>query len=115
NFGDDPVADATARAQQQMAEEIGLKMTIDNRPAADFSKALTAGDYDVIKMGWSSTDPYGWVWSCQIMCKDSASNYSGLGTEEIDAKLKESATIADPAKAVETMNEGEKEALALVG
>lgn len=115
NFGDDPVADATARAQQQMAEEIGLKMTIDNRPAADFSKALTAGDYDVIKMGWSSTDPYGWVWSCQIMCKDSASNYSGLGTEEIDAKLKESATIAEPEKAVEVMNEGEKEALALVG
>ncbi|MGH3360235.1 MAG: ABC transporter family substrate-binding protein [Nocardioidaceae bacterium] len=115
NFGDDPVAEATARAQQQMAEEIGLKMNIDNRPVADFATTLTDRDFDVVKMGWSSSDPYGWVWSCQILCEDSASNYSTLGSPEIDEKLKESATIEDPAKAVEVMNEGEQEALALVG
>ncbi|UYM03663.1 ABC transporter family substrate-binding protein [Solicola gregarius] len=115
NFGDDPVAEATARAQQQMAKEIGLKMNIDNRPAADFSKALTDGDYDVIKMGWVSSDPYGWVWACQLMCSDSESNYSGLGSPEIDKGLKAVAAEKDPAKAVEIMNEAEKKSLALVG
>ncbi|UPK75807.1 ABC transporter family substrate-binding protein [Nocardioidaceae bacterium SCSIO 66511] len=115
NFGDDPVAEATARAQQQMAKEIGLKMNIDNRPAADFSKALTDGDYDVIKMGWSSTDPYGYVWACQLMCSKSESNYSGVGTPEIDKLLKEAPTHEDSADAIAAMNEGEKEALAMVG
>lgn len=115
NFSDDPVAEATARAQQQMAEKIGLKMNIDNRPGADFSKTLADGDYDVVKMAWTGTDPYGWVWACQLMCEDSASNYSGLGSPEIDKLLKEAATEPDPAKAVEIMNEGEKKALQLAG
>ena len=115
NFGDDPVAEATARAQQQMAKEIGLKMNIDNRPAADFSKALTDRDFDVVKMGWVGSDPFGWAWACQIFCKDSESNYSKLGTKEIDKLLKAPGNFPEREDALEAMNKAEKEALQLVG
>lgn len=115
NFGDDPVAEATARAQQQMAKEIGLKMNIDNRPAADFSKTLTDRDFDVVKMGWSGSDPFGWAWACQIYCSDSPSNYSTLGTPEIDKLLKAPGTFPERADAVDAMNKAETEALKLIG
>ena len=115
NFGDDPVAEATARAQQQMAKEIGLKMNIDNRPAADFSKTLTDRDFDVVKMGWVGSDPFGWAWACQIYCSDSPSNYSTLGNKELDKLLKAPGTFPERADAVDALNKAEADALQLIG
>ncbi len=115
DFGDDPTGAAMARAQQQMSKKVGLKMTIDNRKSSEFSKTLTKKDFDVVSMGWSGSDPFGWFWVCQIYCSDSASNYSGLGNKALDKKLKKPQTVSDLKTAAKLGNEAEAEALKLGG
>lgn len=114
-FGDDPLFAALARAQQKMAQDIGLKMEIDTRKSADFSKTMTSGDFDVVMMGWSASDPFGYVNVCQIYCSDSESNFSRLGNAELDERLRRPGTIPDRTEAIAVANAGEREALHLVG
>lgn len=114
-FGDDPMSAALARAQQQMARSIGLRMEIDNRKSADFSPTITSGDFDVVLMGWRMSDPYGYVSACQLFCSDSESNYSRLGTPAIDELLRQPGTIPDRAAAYAAANRAEREALQLIG
>ena len=114
-FGDDPLSAALARAQQRMAQDIGIRMDIDNRKGADFSKTITSGDFDVVFMGWSATDPFGYVNACQLFCSDSESNFSRLGSPEIDVLLRRPGTIADRQQAIAAANIAEREALQLIG
>lgn len=114
-FGDDPTGQAMARAQQKMSKEIGLKMVIDNRKNSDFSPTITKGTYDVVAMGWSGTDPFGYAWGCQLYCSESDSNYPGLGNKKLDKKLHQVTTIADQEKAAKVGNAAEREALHLFG
>ena len=114
-FGDDPVSAALARAQQQMARDIGLRMDIDNRKSADFSTTLTSGDFDVILMAWSASDPFGYVNVCQIYCSYSESNFSRLGNAELDALLELPGTISNREQAIAAANRAEMEALQLIG
>ncbi len=115
NFGDDPLTNAKARAQQAMSKEAGLKLNIDNRKSADFSDTITSGAFDVVYMGWSQSDPYGYAWACQLYCSDSASNFSGIGSEEVDKMMKKVTTVADQEEAIELANEAEAKALDLFG
>ena len=114
-FGDDPTTAALARAQQKMSQDIGLKMNIETRKSSDFSATLTRGNYDVVIMGWSSTDPFGYVQGCQIFCSDSESNYSRLGNKALDERLSKPGTIPDRAQAVAALNAAETDALHLFG
>lgn len=114
-FGDDPTIAALARAQQAMSKDIGLKMDIDTRRSADFGRTMSNGDFDVVIMVWSGTDPFGYVWACQIYCSDSESNYSGLGNAELDERLKAAGRIADRQRAIAVANEAEVAALHLFG
>ncbi|HET8599547.1 MAG TPA: ABC transporter family substrate-binding protein [Segeticoccus sp.] len=116
NFSDDPVTNATARAQQQMMKAIGIKMDIDNRKASDFSTTLTKRNFDLIAMGWSASDPFGYSSSiCQLYCSDSESNFSGIGSKAIDKELKKVSTIKDMDEAIKVANDAEKKALHLYG
>ncbi len=114
-FGDTPAIIAMARAQQKMSADIGLKMNIDVRKSADFSKTLTARTFDVVAMGWTTTDPFGYVQACQIFCSDSESNYSKLGDPEVDALIRGVGAIRDRTKALEAFNEAERRALHYIG
>jgi peptide/nickel transport system substrate-binding protein len=114
-FGDTPAIIAMARAQQKMASDIGLKMDIDARKSADFSKTLTARTFDVVAMGWTTTDPFGYVQACQIFCSDSESNYSKLGDPMVDALIKGVGEIRDRTKALAAFNEAERQALHFIG
>lgn len=114
-FGDDPLVAAGARAQQQMAKAIGLKMEIDFRKSADFAPTFIKRDFDVVTFAWAATDPFGYASLCQLFCSDSESNYTGLGNTELDALLRKPGTIADRAKAIEAANEAEQQALHLFG
>ncbi|MGP5195868.1 ABC transporter family substrate-binding protein [Arthrobacter rhombi] len=115
NFGDDPISDARARAQQSMSKKAGLKMEIDNKKSADFSKTVTSGAFDVIIMRWSQGDPYGYAWACQLYCSDSESNFSGVGSDEVDKMMKKVTTVADQDEALKLANEAETKALAQFG
>jgi peptide/nickel transport system substrate-binding protein len=114
-FGDEPTIVAMARAQQKMAQDIGLDMQIDVRKSSDFSTTITEGTFDVVAMGWTSTDPFGYVQGCQIFCEHSESNYSGVGSPEIDALLNGVSAIRDTAAAFAAFNEAESQAMHLMG
>lgn len=114
-FGDDPTIHALARAQQEMARQIGLKMTIDTRRSADFGRTMGNGDFDVVIMAWSASDPFGYVWACQIYCSDSESNFSRLGNEALDERLRAPGRVADIETAMALANDAEAEALHLYG
>ncbi|WP_372698208.1 ABC transporter family substrate-binding protein [Arthrobacter sp. JSM 101049] len=115
NFGDNPISAARARAQQAMSKEAGLKLNIENKKSADFSKTITSGAFDVVIMAWSQSDPYGYAWACQLYCSDSESNFSGVGSEEVDKMMKKVTTVADPKEAIKLANEAEAKALGLFG
>lgn len=114
-FGDEPVFIAMARAQQKMAQDIGLDMRIDVRRSADFSKTLTEGTFDVVAMGWQSEDPFGYVQGCQLYCSDSESNFSAIGDAEVDKLLTTVSAIRDQAQALGAFNDAEARALHLIG
>ncbi|MCD1269525.1 ABC transporter family substrate-binding protein [Microbacterium sp. MEC084] len=87
-FGDDPLTQARAQVVQTQLAEIGVKIEIDARPASDFSTVLTTKDWDLVMLGFSSSDPYGVAYMCQLYCSDSGLNLSATGTPEIDERIK---------------------------
>lgn len=87
-FGDDPLTQARAQVVQSQLAEIGVKVEIDARPASDFSTVLTTKDWDLVMLGFSSSDPYGVAYMCQLYCSDSGLNLSATGTPEIDERIK---------------------------
>jgi peptide/nickel transport system substrate-binding protein len=115
DFGDQPVFMAMDRAQQKMARDIGLKMNIDMRKSADFSKTLHDGSFDIVAMAFGGGSPFGYVYACQIYCTDSESNFSRVGTAAIDGALKRVDGFSDQHEAIDTFNEAESSALHLFG
>jgi peptide/nickel transport system substrate-binding protein len=91
-FGDDPITEARAKVIQSQLAEIGFSMEIDKRPQADFSTVLTTKDWDLVGLGFSSSDPYGVAYMCQLYCSDSGLNLSATGTPEIDQKIADQVT-----------------------
>ncbi|GAA1737411.1 ABC transporter family substrate-binding protein [Microbacterium paludicola] len=87
-FGDDPITQARAQVIQSQLAEIGVQVEIDVRPASDFSTVLTTKDWDLVLLGFSSSDPYGVAYMCQLYCSDSGLNLSATGTPEIDERIK---------------------------
>jgi peptide/nickel transport system substrate-binding protein len=87
-FGDDPITQARAQVVQTQLAEIGVKVEIDVRPASDFSTVLSTKDWDLVMLGFSSSDPYGVAYMCQLYCSDSSLNLSATGTPEIDERIK---------------------------
>lgn len=112
DFGDDPVTNATARAQQQMMKAIGIKMDIDNRAAADFGPTLMKRNFDLIALTSSAQDPFGYANGiCQLYCSDSPSNFSGVGGAALDREIWKVSVTKDPTQAVGFANDAERKAL----
>ncbi|MCK9795513.1 ABC transporter family substrate-binding protein [Isoptericola sp. 4D.3] len=86
-FGEEPITEARAKVVQQQLAQIGFALEIDKRPVSDFSTVLTTKDWDLVIMGFSSSDPYGVAYMCQVYCSDSGLNLSMTGTKEIDKKI----------------------------
>ena len=98
-FGDDPITQARAQVIQQQLKAVGVAIEIDVRPASDFSTVLSTKDWDVVMLGFSSSDPYGVAYMCQVYCSDSSLNLSSTGNEDIDKR------IADEVAALPTSEE----------
>ncbi|HZF31435.1 MAG TPA: ABC transporter family substrate-binding protein [Gammaproteobacteria bacterium] len=114
-FGDEPVFIAMARAEQKMAQDIGLKMNVEVRKTTEFSKTLTQGTFDVVAMSWQADSPFGYAFAWQIYGTTSESNFSRVGSAHVDALLGSVVTIRDSAEALRTFNDAEREALGLYG
>ena len=94
--GDDPSTIAEAKALVSMLKQVGVNVVIDQRPSSDFSKVFTGGQFDLFALGFSSSDPFGYAYFCQIFCTDSGLNKSGTATAAQDTELKALAKVGNP-------------------
>ncbi|REJ04489.1 ABC transporter family substrate-binding protein [Microbacterium bovistercoris] len=98
-WSDDPTQAARAQAMQAQQKEIGFDLKIDVRPSNKFSDDYTSKNWDVSSLGFTSSDPYGAAWFCQLYCMDQGLNLSGVQNEETDKKIHEDIeSITDPEK-----------------
>ncbi|MFC7876472.1 ABC transporter family substrate-binding protein [Isoptericola sp. NPDC057391] len=111
-FGDDPIVEARAKVLQQQLAQVGFALEIDKRPSSDFSTVLSTKDWDLVMLGFSSSDPYGVAWMCQLYCSDSGLNLSATGTKEIDEKVAEIAALPTAAEQTEAGMKLESEIIA---
>ena len=115
-FGDSPTQNAIANAVQAMGKAAGISIELDNQDPSKFSDVVIGGLYEMLIMGWSASDPYGYSTSgCQLYCSDSDSNFTYVGDAAIDAELKKAGQIEDAAEATAQLNKAEKAALELYG
>ncbi|MEV8170894.1 ABC transporter family substrate-binding protein [Microbacterium sp. NPDC077486] len=88
-WNDTATAKALAQSLQAQEKEIGIDVKVDVRPASQFSDDYTSKNWDVSGLRFTSSDPFGAAWFCQLYCSDSGLNLSGVGDEELDAEIKE--------------------------
>ncbi len=91
-FSDSQANKAQAQVVQQMLKNIGVEMEVVQKAGSDFSDVMASGDWEMNISGFSSSDPFGVAYTCQIWCSPSDDNYSGLnksgaGTPELDAEI----------------------------
>ncbi|QTX03408.1 ABC transporter family substrate-binding protein [Agromyces archimandritae] len=111
-FGDDPIVEARGKVINALLKEIGVDIKIDVRPSSDFSTDYSSKNWDVMMLGFSSSDPFGFAYFCQLWCSDSGLNLSGSGTPELDEKIHALEAIGDPAEQIAEGNKLEAEAFA---
>ncbi|GAB92476.1 putative ABC transporter substrate-binding protein [Gordonia rhizosphera NBRC 16068] len=108
--GDSPTVANIARSLQAMMKSIGVDLAVQSRSSAEFSKIVVNKEFDVFLMGFSSSDPYGMAYLCQIWCEGSQLNKAGAGSPELDAKIRAVAQISDPNEQIKEGNKVEREA-----
>ncbi len=108
-IGDDQNIANRAKAVNSMLKEIGVDIKIEQKGSNEFSKVFTGGQFGMFAMGFSSSDPFGFAYFCQVYCSNSTLNVSKTGTKEIDAKIAEVAKIGDPTAQIEAGNKVESE------
>ncbi|MGO2746244.1 ABC transporter family substrate-binding protein [Microbacterium sp.] len=88
-FSDDPTTQALAKALQAQEKEVGIDVQIDIRPSTDFSNDYTSKNWDIASLRFTSSDPFGAAWFCQLYCQDMGLNLSGVQTPEMDKRIHE--------------------------
>ncbi len=84
-----------------------------NAPSADFSAVIVNKEFDLFMMGgFSSSDPFGMAYFCQVWCSDSQFNPAGAGSPELDARIEAMARIGDPMAQIAAGNRIERDAFA---
>ncbi|CAH0163717.1 MULTISPECIES: ABC transporter family substrate-binding protein [unclassified Microbacterium] len=86
-WSDDATAEALAKALQAQMKEVGIDLQIDIRPSTDFSADYTSKNWDVSSLRFTSSDPFGAAWFCQLYCMDMGLNLSGVQNEETDQRI----------------------------
>ncbi|WP_418969614.1 ABC transporter family substrate-binding protein [Alloscardovia omnicolens] len=114
-FGDAPMGTNMAKAITQMMKAAGIKIKLDNRDDSKFATTVTKGEYEILPMAWQSNSPFGQNNMTQLYGSKSESNYSYVGSEEVDKLAKVPGTIEDQLEAVKAANKAEKAALKLFG
>lgn len=110
-FSDDSTTKALANAMQKMAKNAGIKLDINIKASSEFSDTVTSGNWEIIGLGWSASDPFGYSSSAyQLYGSDSDSNYSFVGTKSVDEKLQKVVQTENTSDAIKLFNTAEKEA-----
>lgn len=97
-----------AQIAQNNLAQIGVKLDLDIRPAAGFfTDYVTVGNFDIAQFAWSG-DAFPLASLTQIYRTKAESNFGGISSPEIDAKIEETVGELDPAKARTLANELDK-------
>lgn len=88
-FGDDPTTEALAKALQAQQKAVGIDVQIEVRPSTDFSNDYVSKNWDIASLRFTSSDPFGAAWFCQLYCMDMGLNLSGVQTAEMDERIHE--------------------------
>lgn len=86
-FGDSDRAKSGATANQKMLRDAGIDLEVESRPGSEFSATMTNKDFDIVPMGFSSSDPFGIAYFKQTWYSTSELNKSGTGTPELDKEI----------------------------
>ncbi|WP_124039095.1 ABC transporter family substrate-binding protein [Neoactinobaculum massilliense] len=113
-FGDDQTTKNLGLAIQQELKAVGVDLQIDSRAGTEFSNTLAKNDFDMLLMGFSSSDPFGVAYFGQIYASDGL-NRSGTTWEPTDERLKKLQEIGDPDEQIAEANKLEVEALSEYG
>lgn len=96
---DDPTQKALAQSIQAQEKAIGIEVKVDVRPANKFAEDYNTKNWDIFSLRFSSSDPFGAAWFCQMYCQDMGLNLSGVQTPEMDERIHEEVeSINDPEK-----------------
>lgn len=114
-LGDDPLEKAWTAALAKQLEAIGVKLNINPTPDSEWNAILDERKFDVFYVGHRSLDPFGYKDLEGFYGSTSLDNLTGIGTPELDEKIADVATIADPKEAFAAANEAEREGLAQYG
>ncbi|WP_243225853.1 ABC transporter family substrate-binding protein [Microbacterium sp. CIAB417] len=85
--GDSATVENRGKVIQQQLNEVGFDVQLEIRPSADFSDDYTSKNWDMMFLAFTSSDPFGAAWFCQLYCSDSGLNLSGTGTPEMDERI----------------------------
>ncbi len=88
-WSDDPTQEAIAKSLQAQMKDVGIDFQIDIRPSTDFSNDYVSKNWDVSSLRFTSSDPFGAAWFCQLYCMDMGLNLSGVQTPEMDERIHE--------------------------
>lgn len=96
---DDPTQKALAQSIQAQEKAIGIDVKVDVRPANKFADDYNSKNWDIFSLRFTSSDPFGVAWFCQLYCQDMGLNLSGVQTPEMDERIHEEVeSINDPEK-----------------
>ncbi|BBZ21148.1 ABC transporter family substrate-binding protein [Mycolicibacterium gadium] len=97
-----------AQIAQNNLAQIGVKLELDIRPAAGFfTDYVTVGNFDIAQFSWSG-DAFPLSSLTQIYRTGAESNFGNISSPAIDAKIEETVSELDPAKARTLANELDK-------
>ncbi|MDV3135762.1 ABC transporter family substrate-binding protein [Mycobacterium sp. 29Ha] len=97
-----------AQIAQNNLAQIGVKLDLDIRPAAGFfTDYVTVGNFDIAQFSWSG-DAFPLSSLTQIYRTGAESNFGNISSPAIDAKIEETVSELDPAKARTLANELDK-------
>ncbi|MCS4489656.1 ABC transporter family substrate-binding protein [Corynebacterium sp. ES2794-CONJ1] len=114
-LGDSAIDKAFASALQKMMKDIGVDLSIQERPSSDFSKIMAAKDFDLFFLSFRSSDPFGAAYFGQLYNTDSELNISGTGSAELDAKIDKLQKLPTAEEQIKEANKLEEEAFATYG
>ena len=115
SFGDSQLVKSTAAAMQKMLKDLGVDLSIVEKPSSEFSRVFADRDFDVVTMSITSSEPFGVTYFKYTYGSDSQLNKSGTGTPEFDAKIAELEQIPDREEQTRKANELEREAFGQYG
>ncbi|WP_217184215.1 ABC transporter family substrate-binding protein [Streptomyces sp. AC495_CC817] len=107
---DTETAKARSLAVQAQLKKVGVEVEVDMRPSADFAEDYNTQNGDIFFLNFTSSDPFGAAWFCQLYCQGDSLNLTGTQTPEIDKMIHEDLeTISDPVEQTKKAMEMEAE------